>query len=90
METLESKKAFYKTMDKIFKILEENGEESQDDLALKVDENGNIYFDFKVDGESAKRTLEIRSKRDRGLYEDIERSFLRRQQAIIQMQKYKK
>ena len=67
METLESKKAFYKTMDKIFQILEENGEESQDDLALKVDENGNIYFDFKADGESAKRTLEIRFKRDRGL-----------------------
>ena len=31
METLESKKAFYKTMDKIFQILEENGEESQDE-----------------------------------------------------------
>lgn len=77
METLESKKAFYKTMDKIFQILEENGEESQDDLALKVDENGNIYFDFKADGESAKRTLEIRFKRDRGLNEDIEKKLFK-------------
>lgn len=77
-------------MDKIFQILEENGEESQDDLALKVDENGNIYFDFKADGESAKRTLEIRFKRDRGLNEDIEKKLLRRKKAIIQMQKYKK
>ena len=72
METVESTKAFYKTMDKMFEILEENGEEFQDDLALKVDESGNIYFEFKADSESAKRTLEVRFKRDRGLNEDIE------------------
>ena len=44
METVDSTKAFYKTMDKVFKILEDNGESFQDDLALKVDDNGNIYF----------------------------------------------
>ncbi|MBP3916653.1 MULTISPECIES: penicillin-binding transpeptidase domain-containing protein [unclassified Clostridium] len=72
METVDSTKAFYKTMDKVFKILEDNGESFQDDLALKVDDNGNIYFDFKTDNESSRRALEIRFKRDRGLNEDIE------------------
>lgn len=80
METVESTKAFYKTMDKIFEILEENGEEFQDDLALKVDENGKIYFQFKADSESAKRTLEIRFKRDRGLNEDIEKKLFEDQE----------
>ena len=73
METVDSTKAFYKTMDKVFKILEDNGESFQDDLALKVDESGNIYFDFKTDNESNRRALEIRFKRDRGLNEDIEK-----------------
>lgn len=73
METVDSTKAFYKTMDKVFKILEDNGESFQDDLALKVDDNGNIYFDFKTDNESSRRALEIRFKRDRGLNEDIEK-----------------
>lgn len=72
METVESVNAFYKTMDKVFEILQQNGEDFQDDLALKVDESGNIYFDFKTDSESSKKTLEIRFKRDRGLNEDIE------------------
>ena len=72
METVDSTRAFYKTMDKVFKILEDNGETFQDDLALKVDNSGNIYFDFKTDNESNRRALEIRFKRDRGLNEDIE------------------
>lgn len=72
METVESVNAFYKTMDKVFEILQQNGEDFEDDLALKVDEDGNIYFDFKTDNESSKKTLEIRFKRDRGLNEDIE------------------
>lgn len=72
METVDSTNLFFKTMDKVFQILEDNGEEFQDDLALKVDENGGIYFDFKTDNESSRRTLEVRFKRDRGLNEDIE------------------
>ena len=47
-----------------------NGESFQDDLALKINENGGIYFDFKTDNESSRRTLEVRFKRDRGLNED--------------------
>lgn len=73
METVDSKNAFFKTMDKVFQILEDNGESFQDDLALKIDDNGGIYFDFKTDNESSRRTLEVRFKRDRGLNEDIEK-----------------
>ncbi|MCI9303308.1 MAG: penicillin-binding protein [Clostridium sp.] len=80
METEDSTKEFYKTMDKIFKILENNGEIFQDDLALKVDDNGNIYFDFKTDNESNRRNLEIRFKRDRGLNEDIEKDKFKNKQ----------
>ena len=72
METVDSTNLFFKTMDKVFQILEDNGEEFQDDLALKVNDNGGIYFDFKTDNESSRRTLEVRFKRDRGLNEDIE------------------
>lgn len=73
METVDSTNLFFKTMDKVFQILEDNGEEFQDDLAIKVDENGGIYFDFKTDNESSRRTLEVRFKRDRGLNGDIEK-----------------
>lgn len=73
METVDSKNAFFKTMDKVFKILEDNGESFQDDLALKINENGGIYFDFKTDNESSRRILEVRFKRDRGLNEDIQK-----------------
>ena len=80
METVNSTKLFYKTMDKIFKILEENGENLQDDLQLKVDNNGKIYFDFKTDSEEVKKTLEIRFKRDRGLNEEIENKKFKNQE----------
>ena len=39
---------FYGTMDKVFKILSENGETYEDDLMLKIDSSGNFYFDFKT------------------------------------------
>ena len=80
METVDSTKAFFKTMDKVFQILEDNGEDFQDDLALKVDDNGGIYFDFKSDNESSRRTLEVRFKRDRGLNEDIENKKFKNQE----------
>ena len=49
METVDSTKAFYTTMDKVFKILEDNGESFQDDLALKVDDSGNIITESAIE-----------------------------------------
>ena len=64
---------FYETMGKVFKILDENKEEFQDDLALNVDKNGKIYFKFTTDDPDTRKAIEIRFKRDRGLNEEIER-----------------
>ncbi|MGL5379372.1 MAG: penicillin-binding protein, partial [Clostridium sp.] len=64
---------FYQTMESVFKILAENGEKFQDDLLLKIDGNGNFYYDFKTDNQEARRSVELRFKRDRGLNEKIEK-----------------
>ncbi|MBE6053929.1 MAG: penicillin-binding protein [Clostridium sartagoforme] len=64
---------FYETMNNVFNILSENGENFQDDLILKINSNGNFYFDFKTDDEDTKKIVEIRFKRDRGLNEEIEK-----------------
>ncbi|MEW9096652.1 MAG: penicillin-binding transpeptidase domain-containing protein [Clostridiaceae bacterium] len=69
-ETSDNKKYFFETMDKVFDLLESNGEKIQDDLELKI----NPYrFEFKTNDSEAKKTLEIRFKRDRGLNEAIEK-----------------
>ncbi len=64
---------FYETMDEVFQILSDNNEEVQDDLLLKIDSSGKFYFNFKTDDAEAKKALEIRFKRDRGLNEKIEK-----------------
>ncbi len=64
---------FYETMEKVFKILSENGETFEDDLMIKIDSNGKFYFDFKTDDADTKKIVEIRFKRDRGLNEEIEK-----------------
>ena len=73
MQTTESTKAFYSTMKKVFKILDDNSEKFQDDLLLKINSSGGFYFDFKSDDAETNRAVEIRFKRDRGLNEEIEK-----------------
>lgn len=69
MEATDATKAFYRTMDKVFQILEENGEKLQDDFGIIIDDNGNFAFDESINSESAIN----RFKRDRGMNEEIER-----------------
>lgn len=64
---------FYETMEKVFEILDESGEEFKDDLALNVDKDGQIYFKFTTDDIETRKSVEIRFKRDRGLNEEIEK-----------------
>ncbi|MGL5085274.1 MAG: penicillin-binding transpeptidase domain-containing protein, partial [Clostridium sp.] len=71
-KTEEAQKELYSTMDKVFKILAENGEKFQDDLLLKIDSNGKYYYDFKVDDAESRKAVERLFKRDRGLNEIIE------------------
>lgn len=67
-ETDESKLNFFQTMDKVFKVLDENKEVQQDDFELKI----NPYrFEFKVQDEDARKQIELRFKKDRGLDEEI-------------------
>lgn len=72
-KTTESEKEFYSTMDKVFKILEENGEKFQDDLLLKVDSNGKFYYDFKTDNQDNRIAVEKLFKSDRGINEVVQR-----------------
>lgn len=73
----DEKENFYETMDKVFKILSENGEKFQDDLMLKIDSSGKFYFDFKTDDADTKKIVEVRFKRDRGLNEAIEKKLFK-------------
>ena len=48
MQTMIQLRQFYTTINKVFKILEENGESFQDDLLLKVNDRGNFILNLKV------------------------------------------
>ncbi|MFA6941344.1 MAG: penicillin-binding protein, partial [Clostridiaceae bacterium] len=65
-ETDENKKTFIKTANKVFSILDSNGEKQIDDFALKT----NPYrFEFNTDDAATKKWSEIRFKKDRGMGE---------------------
>ncbi|OOM73715.1 penicillin-binding transpeptidase domain-containing protein [Clostridium sp. BL-8] len=66
-KTDDAEKQFYTTMKELFKILDENGEKIQDTLSLKIDDNNNIYFDYKTSDKESQNVEELRFKKDRGL-----------------------
>lgn len=69
-ETPENKKYFFQTMDKLFQILDENKEQFQDELELKI----NPYrFEFKSSDENVRNTQELRFKKDRALDEKVQK-----------------
>lgn len=63
-ETDDSKKNFFETMEKVFKILDENKELQKDDFELKINP---FRFEFSSDNPSTRRWMEIRFKKDRGM-----------------------
>lgn len=69
-ETSENKKYFFETMDKVFKLLDDNSEKIQDDFELKTNP---FRFEFKTNDADARKVVEVRFKRDRGLNEAIEK-----------------
>ncbi|MBW6408830.1 penicillin-binding transpeptidase domain-containing protein [Clostridium weizhouense] len=71
-KTPETEKNFYSTMSELFKILSENNESFQDTLSLKLNENNEIYFDYKTSSSESRKYEEIRFKRDRGLNQAVE------------------
>jgi penicillin-binding protein 2 len=72
----ESDKKFFPTMDKVFKILDENNETQVDEFLLKVnpsdDKKSTEYsFDFKTQDKPSQDWTEIRFKKDRGFDTDV-------------------
>lgn len=72
--TTESDKYFFSTMEKVFKILDENGEAQKDDFVLKTDP---FRFEFRTSDSSAKRAQELRFKKDRGFDADIKKKLFK-------------
>lgn len=66
-KTEDSDKQFYTTMNQLFKILDENGENIQDTLPLKIDSNNEIYFEYTTSDKESQSYEELRFKKDRGL-----------------------
>lgn len=79
-QTTESYNDFYLTMNKVFKLLDENGEKQQDDFKLEINDKNEPYFDFNVSSDDSKRALEIRFKRDRGLNDELKKKLFPKKQ----------
>lgn len=77
-ETEESKKNFFSTMIKVFKILDENKEEQRDELELKI----NPYkFEFDTDNANTRRWMELRFKKDRGMDDAVRKKLFKDKKA---------
>ena len=68
--TTESDKNFFSTMEKVFKILDENGETQQDDFVLKINP---FRFEFRSSDSAVKSKQELRFKKDRGFDSEIKK-----------------
>ena len=74
-KTDDADKMFYTTMSELFKILNENDEKIQDTLNLKIDENNEIYFEYKSSDKDSQNAEELRFKKDRGI-NDYEKNIM--------------
>ncbi|WP_294372148.1 penicillin-binding transpeptidase domain-containing protein [uncultured Clostridium sp.] len=70
-ETDVTKKMFYSTMAELFEILNESGESIQDTMLLKIDNEGNPYFDYSSSDKESQNYSELRFKKDRGFEETL-------------------
>ncbi|QAA30677.1 penicillin-binding transpeptidase domain-containing protein [Clostridium manihotivorum] len=72
--TDESSAKFYDTMRKVFKILDDRGDEQQDSFKLKIDKDGKPYFDFTGDSDDTRKNQEISFKRSRNLNDVVKKT----------------
>lgn len=70
-ETEESKKDFFKTMSKVFKILDEKQIPIVDEFPIIINNEGKLEFNFKASDPENRKWLEIRFKKDRGFSEEV-------------------
>jgi penicillin-binding protein 2 len=76
-KTADSDKQFYTTMKELFKILEENGENIQDTLPLKINSDNEIYFEYTNSGKEAQNSEELRFKKDRGISDTLKNTMFK-------------
>ena len=74
--TDDANKEFYSTLNQVLSILRENGDNFQDDLILKLNEDDEWFLEYKTSDVDLQKSEEIRFKRDRGLNEEIEKELL--------------
>lgn len=87
METEESIKRIYETLDKVFNLLKETGETLQDDFALKVEP---YTLELKSNDVETRKGLELRFKKDRGFDKKIkERLYPKQEDDFTEEQKNK-
>lgn len=84
--TTESDKNFYDTMEKVFKILDANGETQQDDFELKINP---FRFEFRSSDPDVKRAQEIMFKKNRGLDADIKKKLFNNKTNLTAAEKAK-
>ncbi|GAA0122060.1 MAG: penicillin-binding protein [Clostridium argentinense] len=68
-ETPESREVFFDTMEKVFKVLDENKTPIVDEFPIVVEPK--FEFKFNAADEASRRWMELRFKKDRGLQEKI-------------------
>jgi penicillin-binding protein 2 len=71
-ETEASKEAFYRSMEIFLNIMNENDEEIIDKFDLNIDDAGNIIFDFGFENEANNKAAELRFKKDKGIFDEIQ------------------
>ncbi|WP_291584228.1 penicillin-binding transpeptidase domain-containing protein [Clostridium sp. UBA6640] len=69
-ETTESKEVFFDTMEKVFKVLDENKTPIVDEFPITVEPK--FEFKFNAADEASRRWMELRFKKDKGFQDDDE------------------
>lgn len=75
--TPESEKDFYTTMGTLNKILNENNEKIFSESLLQVNNEGNLFFDYKTDIQKERDNVEVRFKTDIGITDKIEKNIFK-------------
>lgn len=68
-ETPESREVFFDTMEKVFKVLDENKTSIVDEFPIAVEPK--FEFKFNAADEASRRWMELRFKKDRGFQDEI-------------------
>lgn len=77
---------FYNTMKQIFQIFDENNEALQDTMMLRVDSDGNYYFEYSASDKASQDVQELRFKKDRGFDSEVKKELFKDEEQITDEQ----